>query len=128
VAFLKARSFPNPDTLDQESRAAQIEFNIYADKAEAIANALIGESDALGLPFAVRKLKDKDIAGKLKEAGVGAKSQYLKQVFSVSDEYFRVRIVVGVGESRAQIDAAVHTVRKPERTSEGAEVLEYTLN
>jgi type II secretory pathway component PulK len=129
MAFLKARSFPNPDALDPESRAAQIELNTYADNADAIANALLGESDSQGLAFSARKLSEKDVSARLNEVGGSIKPQYYKQVFSTSDEYFRVRIVIEVGESRTQVDAVLHTPRnKADRTAKSADVLEYTLN
>ena len=128
VAFLKVRSYPNPGALGTDFPVIQQELNRYAEKAETIAEAIAGETGTASLPFAPRKLTEKDIRRRLSEACFTTQSKYLKQVFSASDEYFRVRIVIAVGESRAQVDAVLRTPRKADRTATGAEVLEYTLN
>jgi type II secretory pathway component PulK len=126
VAFLEARRL-DPATTNQLSgtlKDRQIALNDYAENADLIASALI-PGDVLSQVLS-QELTTSDIKARLGSVP-GINPNYSNQVFSTSDEYFRVRIVTQVGQMQAELEAVLYTPRKGDRTAREAKVLEYTL-
>lgn len=130
VRFLQARELDAARTarLDSTTQGIQEALNEYAQNAEAIA-AEIAPQDGV-TELTARTMKMSEIKSELARAGISANRtgrNLYKQVFTVADEYFRVRLVTMVGATTAELEAVLLTERGSDRTAKSAELLEYKL-
>ncbi|MDH4224710.1 MAG: general secretion pathway protein GspK [Deltaproteobacteria bacterium] len=117
--FLKARRMSDSMLvrLDGISQDIQKELNLYADKADAVAD-LLAPKDGERTVY-----NDAALAAAL--GGLGFKTNLVKQVFSTANNFYRVRLTAEIGEVKVTFSADIHVTRNAERIGTALEVLDY---
>jgi hypothetical protein len=120
VAFLEARKVEDERVLASELGTVQRAVNDYADKAGAIADALVPEAE-------LRKtITQQTLLDALRAAGV-TNANAASSVFVTFSQYYRIRITAEMSDIQARLDAQVFVRRDTNGRGVIAEVLDEVL-
>jgi type II secretory pathway component PulK len=120
IAFLEARKVEDERVLASELGTVQRAVNDYADKAGAIADALVPEAE-------LRKtITQQTLLDALRAAGV-TNANAASSVFVTFSQYYRIRITAEMSDIQARLDAQVFVRRDTNGRGVIAEVLDEVL-
>lgn len=121
IKFLKRRGLEAHQLESSNMQAVQLAVAGYADNADEIAT-LLAPKGGQRLRFDKKSLENE-----LKKIqGIKAGKWY--ELFDFSYQYYRVKIVTGVNELEAELEAVVEIRRGKAAKSNMVDVIQYTLN
>lgn len=97
-------------------------INEYADRAEAIADALIPENGPR------TRYDQRTLTAVLAQVKVNNSWNYVQQVFTLVSQTYRVSLTTAVDGVQAHLEAVVHTPREPgDRTADSVQIRYLTI-